>query len=70
MLSLLFFIIFIAVFGKMIGFAFRASWSIFKALLYLVFLPLFIIALVFGGLIYLAFPILLVAGLVSLLAEA
>lgn len=36
------------VFGKMIGFAFRATWSLFKVLMYIVFLPLILVGMVFG----------------------
>ena len=58
------------VFGKMIGFAFRATWGLTKILFSIVFLPLILIGLVFGGLLYIAFPVLLVVGLVSLIANA
>lgn len=69
-MSLLFTIFFFMIFGKMIGFAFRATWGIFKVLMYLVFLPLILVAMVFGGLIYIALPILLVVGLASLFVKA
>ncbi|QFJ56040.1 hypothetical protein [Pseudobutyrivibrio xylanivorans] len=70
MLSLLFFILFFAVFGKMIGFAFRATWGLLKVLLVIVFLPLILVGLVFGGLLYIAFPILIIVGIISLIANA
>ena len=66
MLNLLFAILMIMVFGKLIGFAIRAAWGISKVLVTLVFLPLILIGLVLGGLIYLAFPILILVGLVAL----
>ena len=69
-MSLLFTIFFFMIFGKMIGFAFRATWGIFKVLMYLVFLPLILVAMVFGGLVYIALPILLVVGLASLFVKA
>ena len=56
----------IMVFVKLIGFAIRAAWGISKVLVTLVFLPLILIGLVLGGLIYLALPILIVVGLVAL----
>lgn len=52
----------------MIGFAFRATWGLFKILLYIVFLPLILVGMVFGGLLYLALPILIVVGIISLIA--
>ena len=66
MLNLLFAILMIMVFVKLIGFAIRATWGISKVIVTLVFLPLILIGLVLGGLIYLAFPILIVVGLVAL----
>ena len=66
MLNLLFTILMIMVFGKLIGFAIRAAWGISKVIVTLVFLPLILIGLVLGGLIYLALPILIVVGLVAL----
>ena len=66
MLNLLFAILMIIVFVKLIGFAIRAAWGISKVIVTLVFLPLILIGLVLGGLIYLAFPILIVVGLVAL----
>ena len=70
MLSLLFMIFFFWIFGKMIGFAFRASWSIIKVMFTLVFLPLILVGLVFKGLVAIALPVLLVVGLFSLLDRA
>ncbi|SHJ52127.1 hypothetical protein [Pseudobutyrivibrio xylanivorans] len=70
MFTALFFVLFFMIFGKMIGFAFRATWGLMKILLYIVFLPLILIGLVFGGLLYIAFPVLIIVGLISLVAKA
>ena len=70
MLLLLFIIFFFGIFGKLIGFAFRASWSIIKVMFTLVFLPLILMGLVFKGLVAIALPVLLVVGLFSLLDRA
>ena len=69
-MSLLFIIFFFWTFGKMIGFAFRASWSIMKVMLVIVFLPAILMVLLFGGLIYIALPILIIIGLVNLFSRA
>ena len=66
MLELLFGILMLAVFGKMFVFGMRATWGITKMLVTIVLLPLSLIAMVLGGLFSLAFPILLVVGVVSL----
>lgn len=57
----------IMVFGKLIVFAFRATWGLTKVLFTLVLLPLVLVGLVIGGLMTLAFPILILVGIVSLL---
>ena len=54
MLTLLFIILMFGIFGKMIGLAFRATWGITKIFFRLIFLPLVLIGLVLGGLIYIA----------------
>lgn len=69
-MTILFYILFLLVFGKLIGFAFRATWGLMKILLYIVFLPLILIGLVFGGLLYIAFPVLIIIGIISLVAKA
>ena len=60
-------ICFFAVFGKLLMFGIKAAWGISKFLLTIVLLPVILIGLVVGGLIYLAFPILIVVGIVGLL---
>jgi hypothetical protein len=66
LLTILFFVFFIGIFGKLIGFALKASWSLIKVILYLVALPLILVGLVFSGLIFIAIPILAIVGLATL----
>ena len=54
-------------FGKLIGLAFKMTWGITKVLFTLVFLPVILIALVIGGLVTIALPILIVVGIISLI---
>ena len=70
MLTLLIMIMFFAVFGRLIGFAFRFGWGMFKIAAYLIFLPAIVLMLIFGGLFYVALPILIVAGIVGMAARA
>lgn len=65
MLTALFIILMFAVFGKMIIFAFKASWGILKVLLTIIIFPLFLIGLFFSGMVYIALILLLIAGIVS-----
>lgn len=66
MLTVLFMILMLVVFGKIFGFALKATWGITKIIFSIVLLPVFLIALVFMGLIWIAFPVLIVIGLISL----
>ena len=69
MLELLFAIGMIWVFGKLLLFGIKAAWSITKILCIIILLPVILIGLVVGGLIWLAFPLLLVIGIVALVSR-
>ena len=64
---ILFTILMISVFGNLIGFAFKATWGIFKVLLTLVFFPLILVGMVLAGAVYIAVPVLIVAGIISVI---
>ena len=66
MLSIIFAMCMLIVFGRLLIFGIRAAWGIAKVLCTIVLLPVILIALVFGGLIYIAFLILIVVGVVSI----
>ena len=68
MFTLLFCILMVVVFGKLTMLAVRAAWGITKIMVCLVFAPLLLIVLLFAGLLYIAFPLLLIGGLISLLS--
>ena len=70
MLTLLFMILFFGIFGRLRGFAFKATWGLFKICMYVVFLPLILIAMVVGGLVYIALPILIIVGIISFIVRA
>lgn len=57
----------ILIFGKLFVFGVRATWGISKFLVTVVLLPVILIGMVVGGLIYIAFPVLLIVGVVALL---
>ena len=67
MLELVFIILMFLIFGKLIVFAVKAAWGISKIVCTIVLLPLFLVCMVFAGLIGIALPILLVVGVVSLI---
>ena len=66
MLTLLFVICMFGIFGKLIGLAFKMTWGIAKVLFTLVVLPVILVGLAMGGLLVVAFPLLIVVGIVSL----
>ncbi len=70
MLTLLMMIMFFAVFGKLLGFAFKVGWGMLKIAAYLIFLPAIVLMLIFGGLFYVALPILIVAGIAGMAVRA
>ena len=67
MLNLIFLICMFVVFGKILKFAIKAAWGISKIVVTLVLLPLLLIGLLLKGLLTIAFPILLIFGVISLL---
>ena len=69
MLTLLFLICMLGIFGKLLIFGLRAAWGVSKLILTEVFFPVIMIGIEFDGLIYLAFPILIIVGIVTLLSR-
>ena len=65
MLELLF-LFFCLAFWEIIFLRHAGSVEHFKLLITIVFLPVILLGMVFGGLLYLAFPILLIIGILSL----
>nr|WP_317283676.1 hypothetical protein [uncultured Sellimonas sp.] len=69
MLSLLFTICMIWIFGKLFILGVKATWSFSKFILTLIILPAVLIVMVIGGLLSVAFPILIVIGIISFLGN-
>jgi putative multidrug resistance protein len=70
MITLIFGILLIGFLGKMIAWAFKATWNIVKVLLVIVFFPLILIVMACTGLIYIALIFLIIGGIISLIARA
>ena len=66
MLTLIFWIMMLLIFGNVFMFAIKAAWGISKVICTVILLPLVLVVMVLAGLIKLAFPILVVIGLISL----
>ena len=69
MLSLLFAFCMIWFIGKFLIFGVKASWGIMKLLCTVIFFPVILIGMVIGGLMYIAFPLLIVAGIIALVTS-
>lgn len=68
MLTLLFCFLMIVVFGNIVGFAVKMAWGVSKVVLSLVLLPVILIGMVLAGLFWIALPVLVIIGVVSLFA--
>lgn len=70
MLTLIFAVLLIGVLCKIIGFTIKGAWGITKILFSVVFLPFVLITMVIEGLIYIALPILIIIGIISLIGRS
>lgn len=70
MITILFFILLFVIVGKLLVFGIKATWGITKLLFTVLFWPVVLIVLFLSGFIYIAFPILIIIGIVSLLTRA
>ena len=70
MLTLFFLIMALVLTGKILGFSFRATWSIAKFFLFIFFLPAIILIAVIGGLIQIALPVLVIVGIAMLIRNS
>lgn len=66
MFTFLFVIMMCAIFGNLFVFALKAAWGIGKLVFYFAFLPLIIIGMMIAGIAYVAVPLLVIIGIVSL----
>ncbi len=68
MLTLLFFVMMIWVFWKLVKLSVKAAWGISKILFTLVLLPIILIVLAIAGFVYIAIPILVIVGVIALVS--
>lgn len=69
MITLVFVILLISVFGRLAIFAIKATWGLAKVLLTIVFFPGILIIIALSGGIVIALPILVIVGLISLITK-
>ena len=70
MLEIIFTVLVLLFMFRVIRSAVRASWGLFKVLLFIVFFPGLLISLAFAGMIILALPLILIGGTIALLTPA
>lgn len=69
MLTLIFTIFMLAIFGKIVLLVLKGTWGLTKIFFTLLFLPLILIGLVLKGLVVIALPVLIIFGAVALLSD-
>lgn len=69
MLSLLFAICMIWIFGKLFFFGLKATWGITKFLVTIVLLPLALIIMAVSGMFYIAFFLLIAGGIITCIGK-
>ena len=67
MLEFIFAVCMLWVFGKLLIFGIKAAWGISKIVFTIILLPVILIGMVIGGLIYIALPLLIVIGIIGAL---
>ena len=65
MFYFLFMILMFYIFGKLFFFGLKAAWGLSKFVLTLILLPITLMMMVSAGLIYFAFVLLIVVGIIS-----
>ena len=69
MLSIIYGIVSIWVFFKLMGFMFKATWGLAKCIIGIIFWPVVIVAALLG-LIWIALPILIIVGILTSVVTA
>ncbi len=69
MLTIIFTILLVAVFIKLLLWAIKAAWGIVKVIFTVVLIPLAVVALAVFGLMYVAIPILIIVGIIALIGS-
>ena len=70
MLTFIFTICLLVFIVKCFIFGLKVSWGILKFLCWVIFFPVILIGMAVGGLLFVALPILLIAGIIVLIASA
>ena len=66
MWTIIFVLLMIAIFGRILAWGIKAAWGLTKIVLVVVFFPLILKVFALSGLIFVALPILLIVGILVL----
>lgn len=69
MITLLFIILLVGLIFNIVRIGLKLTWGLVKFVIGVVLFPLLIIAIAFGGFFYIAFVILIIAGIISLIGN-
>ena len=67
MMTMISLVLFSLVFIRFIVLAFKAKWSMFEIAAYLVYVPGIMLLMIFGGSVYIALTLIVLAGILSFL---
>lgn len=70
LLTLIFVLLLVSIFGKLFFWSIKAAWGITKILLTIVVFPVILIGVFAAGLSYLAIVVLIIVGIVTLIRTA
>ncbi len=70
MFTIICLILFLMVFFKLLGLAFKVGWGILKIAVFLICFPVIVVGLIFGGLVFVALPVILIGGACGIAAAA
>ncbi|MCR5733762.1 MAG: hypothetical protein K6G22_04050 [Lachnospiraceae bacterium] len=69
MLTMICSALFFAVFFKLLHIGLKVGWGMLKIALFFVFFPAIVGSLIFGGLVIIALPLILIAGIAGMAAR-
>lgn len=69
MLTIIFFVALIYVIWKLFVLGIKMTWGIARFIVTVLLLPLFLVGMMFAGMVYIAIPVLIIAGLIAVVGN-
>lgn len=67
MMTIISLVLFSLVLIRLIVFAIKAKWSMFEITAYIIYIPGMLLLMIFGGAVFIALPLIILAGILSFL---